>query len=37
MWEERKTFQLEKGRYSNEKKENISIRERKLKKGKWSN
>jgi hypothetical protein len=28
--EERKTFQLEKGKYSNEKKENIPMRKRKI-------
>ena len=39
-WEERKTFQLEKGKYSNEKKENIPIRKWKIfqiDKGKSSN
>ena len=37
---ERKTFQVEKGKYSNEKKENIPIRKRKLfqiEKGKYFN
>ena len=29
-WEERKHFQLEKGKYSTEKKENILIRKRKI-------
>ena len=39
-WEERKTFQLEKGKYFNEKKENIPIWKRKIfqiDKGKHSN
>ena len=39
-WKERKTFQLEKGKYSNWKKENIPFKKRKifqLEKGKYSN